>query len=860
MNKTTDENARRTAVLDHDRSLIVEAGAGTGKTTLLAARIAMLIANGAEPAKIAAITFTELAAAELAARARGLVEALARDGTTPELKPLIGTLSEAKRAHLAAAAGTLNEMTCTTIHGFCRTLLDTLAPPERWVAGSGVEDALTSARARAEELGAWVQARAALDDPDADLLAERLVDDPEGTLELLAAIGANDSAESAPHPPGATPGEAAAQLEANATAFAQALERAAVQEPDTTAMAGEAAALARECRRAAPIACQALEVRPGNTLVTTTGTWRAYRKKGKWTAAAKAAGRKSTEGAELATAAQSHLETIAADFGTFLETAAEQVRGGLRRLARDARAHHAAAKRLRASADFDDLISGARALLAESAQARKEAAVRTRHLLVDEFQDTDAEQAEIVWRIGADANHEGPWRTAALRPGALFLVGDPKQAIYGFRGADVANYVETRERMRRTDPTSVITVNANFRSRPAVINWANARFENVLSGSGQAGFTALEATRTAEPPGEVLRLDLGSEPDAGSSGAQREREAEAVATLIARWLATETHGAERPGDIALLAPAGTGLWRYEEALAKRSIAVATQAGKGLFLRQEVKDLIAIVRLLAAPGDRIALGALLRGPLVGVTDETLLDIALHLGAVAKRRSGLAPLDATTPPATLTRWPLVAETVAIIADIAARAPAMTPHRALAEAMAGLEVRALVAERDREGGRACANLDRVLEMAKSYAAQGINAFASDLHRGWREGARLSEGRPDGDADAVALVTMHAAKGLEWPSVIIVNTHTTPRWTRPIVLAGEHGDATLRVNGIACAGYEAASERAREALERERERLWYVACTRARERLVVTAPGLGHSWGNIIDLDAQALALATP
>ena len=220
-------------------------------------------------------------------------------------------------------------------------------------------------------------------------------------------------------------------------------------------------------------------------------------------------------------------------------------------------------------------------------------------------------------------------------------MGDPKQAIYRFRGADIAAYVRAREAFRAQAADGVLSIATNFRSCPPIMEYVNERFEAPLSEeNGQPGFQALDPflpKRAEGPSVAALDIEVADENGKATAAQQRDGEAEAVADMCARLIGSESirdfeNGGQRlcrAGDIALLAPTGSELWRYEEALEQRGIPVATQAGKGLYRRQEIQDLIAVTRVLADQRDRLAFGALLRGPLVGLTEEELLDIVWAL---------------------------------------------------------------------------------------------------------------------------------------------------------------------------------------------------------------------------------------
>ncbi len=205
-------------------------------------------------------------------------------------------------------------------------------------------------------------------------------------------------------------------------------------------------------------------------------------------------------------------------------------------------ADYAAFKRAAAVLDFDDLLERARKLVREHDAVRRVLGRRYRHVFVDEFQDTDPIRAEILLRIAAE-DSAPRWQDSVLRAGALFMVGDPKQSIYRFRGADVGSYGEARCAVARRWPDNIVQVTANFRSRPAILTYINHCFEAPLSGKGQPGYVALAPTIDAE--------------------------AEAVADLCTRLIGNMTIRDDNgelmpltPGGIALLAPTGAELWRY----------------------------------------------------------------------------------------------------------------------------------------------------------------------------------------------------------------------------------------------------------------------------------------------------------
>ena len=214
----------------------------------------------------------------------------------------------------------------------------------------------------------------------------------------------------------------------------------------------------------------------------------------------------------------------------------------------------------------------ARELLQQHEPVRAALGARFAAVLVDEFQDTDPLQCEILWRLCAEAaDPVMPWHDWPLRAGSLFLVGDPKQAIYRFRGADVGSYVAARTRLVASDAGCRLVIGQNFRSFAPILEWVNTHFADRLAQDGQPGFEAL-FTRVSPPDGHVAVAALPVEVEGTGASITRDAEAEAVAVCCTQLIgALVVRGREgsrpcRPDDIALLAPTGTELWRLRAGL------------------------------------------------------------------------------------------------------------------------------------------------------------------------------------------------------------------------------------------------------------------------------------------------------
>jgi exodeoxyribonuclease-5 len=857
--KLQDASARTSALLEHHRSLLVEAGAGSGKTAVMAGRVVMLLAAGKAPSSIAAVTFTELAAGELAQRVRDFAHALC-DGRVPaELRlALPDGLSATQSAALQAAILQLDDLTCSTIHGFCQRLIMPYPVEAGIDPGASILAAPQADAVFDDLLEQWL--REQLDLPQGGCLGPYL----QGNVTELIALVRQVSLLLRKHrhevmlPIAGVTAELKVWRDALA-AFSQALDATGIVEDKIQAVLGAAiqfdADLAVNQDPAALLALLLPEA-----MFTGKGGIRVLRNKGDWLAAAKAAGvgkdgaesQLATVVAASASCCEALLSLRAAAAGTVLAGVAQAVQSLLERYQQH--------KRNAAQLDFDDLIFAARALLRDHEPVRQALAGRYGHLLVDEFQDTDALQAEIFWTLCGDAHPEAPydWRQRTIRPGALFLVGDPKQAIYRFRGADIAAYVAARDAYRAQDPHSVLSIATNFRSDAPILDFVNQRFAAPLSAPGQPGFMPLDAFNPGTAQPSVVALDLPGDVEGGD--AVRQSEADGVADYCQRLIGhvqlRDQQGAMRlcrAADIALLAPSGAQLWRYEAALEQRGIAVISQAGKGFYRQQEVQDLVALTRVLADARDTLALGALLRGPLVGLSDETLLDIAWTL----QQRSPAAALTLFTDTALIEN-PLAIQVLSELQTLYRTAGSTTPALLLGAALDRLHVRHIVTQRHgARAERALANIEQFLDMAGDYAVRGLAAFAADVRAGRESELPVKEGARDHSEDAVTLFTMHASKGLEWPVVIPVNAGTALVAAYGDFIERGSGKLHCKVMGAAPLGYEEALEREKAELASERARLWYVALTRARHLLVLprgarVAPG---AWNGVVTLDLASL-----
>ena len=898
-----DSAARVAALTDHERTLLVEAGAGSGKTALLAGRVALMVGAGVHPREIVAITFTEAAAAELLERIETMVRNLLSGKVPIELaEPLPSGLSEAQKQSLERGSRDLDEITCTTIHGFCQQLIRPYPVETGLDPGAAIIDPAAAELAYQDLLEAWLSARFGRDrgaeglgrippiretGKSRDFLATLVLAAPRETLDRVrkTAEFLKEHRTARAAEPEIEPGVFERFVEA-ADEFAAWYRNCGVTEPGAAETIEDILRVADVVREAATQAAtlqtskDLLFHQPPSACKRGAVQFKQWRRKTAWRNAAAAAGGSAARGEQLNAAGKAHYDACSDTYSEFRSQLGalafvqfvaefEPFRDLYRNYKRDA-----------ALLDFDDLLYRARDLLRDHEPVREALSRRYPRILVDEYQDTDPLQSEIIWRLAGEGDPALPWHERVIRPGALFVVGDPKQAIYRFRGADVNTYLLAKKALEQFDPSSILDITANFRTREPILEYVNTHFATMLDENrGQPGFTPLDATRSGGDGPCVAAFDIELEDEDKSARGKplvhrvRLREAKVLASLVGSLIGTypvcdaqeKKLRSARAGDIALLAPTGTSLWIYEQAMEELEISIATQAGKGFFRRQEVQDLIAIARIVADSRDTLALGALIRGPLVGLTEEEIADEieALHSQAETdastkdESRSRSGRLRLWTDLKSIGNAPL-RRTLEVLQNLARKSGRLTPYQLLVEAVEELRVNSILKARHPRGAeRALANVELILEMARAYDGRGIGDFARAVWQRWNDGDMQAEGRPDAAADSVSIITMHSAKGLEWPIVIPINSTTRPRSVSGILYGRQDDTIHIRTAYLSSQGYEEVREEEQRELLAERIRLWYVALTRARDLLLLPRQNerIPGDWLSLIDIDIDSL-----
>jgi ATP-dependent helicase/nuclease subunit A len=820
--RPTDETARERARRDHATSLVLEAGAGTGKTTLLVDRIESLVRTGtARLDEIAAVTFTENAATTMKLRLRERLERARSRGDLPQ----------DERARVSAALDVLERASVSTIHALCAQILqerplecavlpgfrmadeaqaDALFMDtwEEWLGErlAGGDDVLTGALDRGIPLegDGWGE-RTSLRG-----LARKLIDQRD--LQPLAADGAFD------------PDAARREL----------LEKAA-RAAELAAPVREGDSLAARLVKLVEFA-EASRFRSGQDLIA--GLLRLetipsnFGFRPHWPSAEALA-----EGRAIAAWTKEARPRWVAELGADLHGRLVRALGGVVRIYERKKAE-------RGVLDFLDLLLKARDALRDHAGVRAWFQQRFRFLVIDEFQDTDPLQVEVARLIAGD------------RPGALVVVGDAKQSIYRFRRAEVRLF---RELVREAENGRVLHLTQNFRSRPAILGFVNRVFEGLIQESDEADQTRYEAI--APPPGlseepSVVALRFPAGPNAAGADLLSAEAYGLAAFLAGIARGSETvrdpvSGASRPsraGDVLVLARRLTRIQALEEALEAAGLRFTVEGGKSFFDRQEVHETLAVLRAIDDPSDRIALVAALRSSFFGVSDRDIVAYSLSggplwAGAIDEARPGAAAL---------------APAMRLVDELNQR----RRHASVPAVLERLydETRILAAlTGSRRGEAQISNLEKVAALAREAASLGaltLRGFANlleDRIQNAREEPDLSSTRP-GDPDTVRVLSIHKAKGLEAPVVALHDTDdsgyspidTVPLWAEGKIAIGFRG-------GCQPPGWDALVRQEEKKARAEARRLLYVACTRARDLLIVPRPpldaALGAFWKELVE-----------
>lgn len=818
-----------------DRNMLVEAGAGAGKTTEMVNRMLALVMSGVPVTHVAAVTFTRKAAAELRERFQTRLEESLRAARAHDDVAQADVLERALREIDRAFIG--------TIHAFCARLLRE-RPVEAGIDPDFRE--LQAAEQRQLEITFWHTHLDRLS-ADGDPQLVELTRAGLRTYQLFdlfrTLVEQPDVRFEAPRhdPPDVAPARLA--LERWLDEAVQLLPR---REPDDGWDPLQQAI--RRLRYQRDIVGWDDPIDFLNALLDLPTSARITQKRWADDAAGKARAKDLAE--EYA---------VMMTDGGVLERAIRAWRAhrypiALRFAQRAADSFRAYRER-EAMLTFQDLLMSAARLLRTHARARAELSERYRYVLVDEFQDTDPIQAEVVFLLTAGAevpetNGEADWTRATPRPGSLFVVGDPKQSIYRFRRADITIYNHVKQRLRECG--EVVELTANFRSRPAIAGFVNATFNGMFppqESATQAAFAPMNAQKgpTAAAGVRWYMLDDGGE--RGRNAMEREDP-----ERVAHWIAERVRRGERqPGDFLILTRVNRFLGSYARALEARGIPVQVSGG-GVGIERELEELLIVLRALEDPGDATKTLAALVGMFFGLDYDQIATFVLgppeNELEVRRRLEFLKsiPEDASLTTddervvaealRTLHRWwqSLVIEPADVAVSRIIDELGLLPHAAAGELG---ETRA---------GAVLFLLD-TLRAAALRGDASLSAALSALEAAFDDDDGEAPLRP-GRRDVVRLMTLHKAKGLEAPVVILAAPFG--EWEPPInshIERGRDGHAVGWLRVTEKDGYRlrihAQPEPWPELEVREREfeaaedvRLLYVAASRAEDELVVSRP----------------------
>jgi ATP-dependent exoDNAse (exonuclease V) beta subunit len=794
-------------------TMFVEAGAGSGKTTCLVERFVALVESGVEADRIAAITFTGKAAGELADRIRN--ELQKRSVTS---------------ARCRAALPALDRAAIGTLHAFAHRLLNE----------HPIEAGLPPLVKVLDEISSQVAFELRW-----EAFEDRIIEDPqlERPLRLLLAAGGRVD-----------------HLHRVAVQFGEnwdlVEERTGATVPDVPPLdldyllreIDAVVAMGGQCRdgddlllaRLGKLAEWASELQTAvddDSRLERLDQAPSFAagnvgRAGNWSDIGRVRSRvrdlESVRNDIRDRVQQACLQRIAGELARFTVAAAEE-------------------RRRAGELEFHDLLVLARSLLRDpmhGVEVRAAAADRYQRLLLDEFQDTDPIQVELAVLIASTDPDAGSrlWWEVEIRPGRLFFVGDPKQSIYRFRRADIAMFL----RARNTLGGGVKRLTANFRTTEPILRWVNRTFEQLIREEleSQPEYVALDPVRGAAPTGPaVLFIGGAAHPRQLRADDLREAEAADVAAAIRhavedRWAVHDDKtGDWRPAswnDVAVLLPARTSLRALERALDSDLIPYRAETSSLVYGTGEIRDLLMVARAVEDPTDSLALVSALRTAAFGCGDDDLyIWRHTHGGGWDHQR----PLPQAAPAGHI-----VAQGLSWLGDLHRERLWLSPSQILERIVRErrLMEQALLHDRQRDLWR---RLRFVVDQSRAWEEAGGTTLREYLE--WvqlqsAEGARVIETvLPETDDEAVRILTIHGAKGLEFPIAVLsgMTTQLNRRWAGVQVLFPPGQGWALRLKkGLETVEFSEQLPIEEQMDHHERLRLLYVATTRARDHLIVS------------------------
>ena len=892
-----DRGARRRIRHSLDESLVVEAAAGTGKTSELVGRIVAVLANGRTTVeRILAVTFTEKAAGELKLRLRAELErARQADGRGADAGP--GGTSEIdpteRTRHLDEAIAHLEEAQVSTIHGFCADLLRERPVEARVDPQFAVLDESQSHQLFLEGFHDWMEA--ALERP------------PEGIRRALrrkSAFSPFDDPETRDDGPTDRIGRAAWQLAqwrdftrpwrrenfpresmidqvtAHLMEFADLTDQAEDRRNDPFYKATQPArALVQQIRDTDAVRPRRRDYDGIEAMLVHLAGQRDFVRPYR-------TGRNSQYGGAVTRATVlEHHRKIANVLEHFRRVADADLAARLQTELREPIERYDRLKTDAGTVDFVDLLLKARDLIHDDDDVRRDMQQRYERIFVDEFQDTDPLQAEILLLLASRDPAERDWREAVPASGKLFIVGDPKQSIYRFRRADVGIYAEVTRQLARAG-VATLTLSTSYRAVPRIQRLVNAAFEPLMrelpagrtgeGNGGGSGYVPLAPFREDEPAQPAVVALPVPDPYGWYDVTKKAINAslpDAVGAFVlwlvreSGWTVTERNPMDEGGGlnrvpieakhVALLFRRFNS-WQvdvtrpYLDALEARDLPHLLVGGRSFHNREEVSTMRAALRAIEWPDDELSVLATLRGALFAMDDETLFAWRHHFRRLhpfrlppALREEANDKGDAeggVLTEAERDRFRPVADALDLLRRLHRGRNDVPIARTIGMLLDATRAHAGLAMRP-AGEQALANVLHIGEMARRYEERGGLSFRGFLDHLEHEAAEHQAGEApilEATSDGVRIMTVHAAKGLEFPVVILADpTCGLSKTTADRFIDSANGLCAIRLAGWS--PLDLIDHQDEElALEKEEAlRLSYVSATRARDLLVVPAVG---------------------
>ncbi|HWG06060.1 MAG TPA: UvrD-helicase domain-containing protein, partial [Beijerinckiaceae bacterium] len=773
MTDPADSEARRRILAEYGATLFVEAAAGTGKTTALVGRIVGLIRAGAGTLnRIVAVTFTEKAAGEMKLRLRSEIEKVRPSAAREERDRLDRALEELELARIG------------TIHAFCGDLLH-----ERPIE-AGIDPLF--------EVTSEDEAGALADEAFESWFQKILSDPPEGVRRMLRRRTGRQSPRDQlrgamqtlrehrdfSEPWRRQPFDRNGSIDALMNELARLGALATTSSWPEDYLARSLAEISRFIEESTRL--EAVRDRDYDGL---EAELRAVARRRSWTWKG---AQRTTFGTLSRNEALAFRDQSKANLDAFIAASEADLAPLLQDALQPPISDYEFLKSRAGRLDFLDLLIKTRDLIRADAGVRGELQRRFTHFFVDEFQDTDPLQAEILLLLAADDPHETDWRAVRPIPGKLFLVGDPKQSIYRFRRADVALYEDVKERLLRTG-AELLHLTTSFRAPPSIQSFVNHVFATAMAAGTEgshATYVPLKPSRS-EIVGQptVIALPVPNPyGDFGNIVNSRidESFSEAVGAFVA-WLVNESGWTVReqgravpirPRHIAILFRRfrnfGADVTRsYVRALEARRIPHVLVGGRSFHDREEVIALRNAITAIEWPDDELKVFATLRGPFFALGDEALLAFRQHVegdGSLTTRR--LNPMPAIDRLALNPIAIEVADALELLRLLHVRRNHCPIAQTISTLLETVRAHAGIALWP-SGEQALANCQRLIDMARHFerGASSFRAFVekleADAERGEADEAPIVEEGTEG----VRVMTVHKAKGLEFPVVVLAD-----------------------------------------------------------------------------------------